>query len=208
MPSQTPKFQALLWAEFLAFFVLIPTLFIFHLLPHRLIYPFFFFGAVYAVVFLYHQKASIFVKFSPKFLAFIFIRFLIFGALMSVFAYFYHKGSFLNLPRNYPKFWLILLIIYPLVSAFMQEVIYRQFFCARYAPIFGAFLGFASVMAFAYLHLIYVGYLAFCFTLVGGYFFYTTYRHSGSVLLAAIEHGLYGDLVFTLGLGRYFYSLY
>ena len=120
MPSQAPKFQALLWAEFLAFFVFIPTLFIFRLLPHRLIYPFFFFGAVYAVVFLYRQKASIFVKFSPKFLAFIFIRFLIFGALMSIFAYFYHKGSFLSLPRNNPKFWLILLIIYPLVSAFMQ----------------------------------------------------------------------------------------
>ena len=42
-------------------------------------------------------------------------------------------------------------------------------------------------------------------TLPAGFLFACTYRKHDSVLLAAIEHGLYGAMVFTIGLGMFFY---
>ncbi|MHB1155946.1 MAG: hypothetical protein ACYC26_03800 [Phycisphaerales bacterium] len=35
--------------------------------------------------------------------------------------------------------------------------------------------------------------------------FTRTYQRTGSLLLAGIEHALYGDLLFTIGLGHYLY---
>jgi hypothetical protein len=41
---------------------------------------------------------------------------------------------------------------------------------------------------------------------IGGLFFADTFRRSGSLRLACLEHALYGDLMFTIGLGHLFYA--
>lgn len=41
---------------------------------------------------------------------------------------------------------------------------------------------------------------------IGGILFARTYERSNSLLAACIEHGLWGDLLFTLGLGWCFYT--
>jgi CAAX protease family protein len=41
---------------------------------------------------------------------------------------------------------------------------------------------------------------------VAGLLFASTYERSRSTLLVSIEHALYGDVVFTVGLGSLFYS--
>ncbi|WP_423804206.1 hypothetical protein [Nitrosomonas nitrosa] len=43
------------------------------------------------------------------------------------------------------------------------------------------------------------------FTFVGGIMFAYTYHRHRSLLLASIEHALYGCFVFTIGLGWFFY---
>ena len=43
-------------------------------------------------------------------------------------------------------------------------------------------------------------------TAIGGWFFATTYARTRSLWLASFEHALYGQLVFTVGLGQYFYG--
>ena len=47
---------------------------------------------------------------------------------------------------------------------------------------------------------------ALLFTFAGGLLFLPTYRRTGSMLLANAEHALYGDFLFTVGWGRFFYE--
>lgn len=42
-------------------------------------------------------------------------------------------------------------------------------------------------------------------SLIGGWLFTRRYQRSRSLLAVAIEHALYRQLVFTIGLGEFFY---
>ena len=64
----------------------------------------------------------------------------------------------------------------------------------------------ANGLAFAALHLVYPNPVAPLLSLPAGLFLAATYRRSGTVGPAWLEHVVYGILVFTLGLGRYFYD--
>jgi hypothetical protein len=101
---------------------------------------------------------------------------------------------------------LALLILYPLISVWPQEVLYRSFFFERYEPLFGRAIPFASAIAFAFLHIVYANLVAVAMTLAGGLWFSATYLRTRSLPLAWLEHSLYGLFVFSIGLGEFFYS--
>jgi len=114
-----------------------------------------------------------------------------------------------NFPHNKTGLWLIVMMIYPFLSALPQELIYRAFFFHRYQPIFlgEGQMTLASVTAFAFMHIIFGNVIAPLLTIPGGYLFCRTYARTGSLPAAAIEHAVYGDIVFTVGLGVYFYNV-
>jgi hypothetical protein len=62
----------------------------------------------------------------------------------------------------------------------------------------------ASALVFAWLHMIFRNHLAVILTLVGGWFFAQTCARTHSLRLVCLEHSLYGNLIFTIGLGNYF----
>ena len=109
--------------------------------------------------------------------------------------------------RENPAFWLLVMLLYPLLSVVPQEIIFRSFFFARYRTIFTRppVMVAASALAFAFAHILFHNWVAPVLCLVGGAMFAQTYRRHGSLALAALEHALYGDFIFTVGLGRYFY---
>ncbi|KAB1440275.1 CPBP family intramembrane glutamic endopeptidase [Pseudodesulfovibrio senegalensis] len=111
-------------------------------------------------------------------------------------------------PRQKPLLWLAVMILYPLVSAYPQELIYRAFLFHRYRPILKSETAtmWASILAFAFLHIIFGNWLAVALTIPAGYLFARVYVKTGSLLMASIEHALYGCIIFTVGLGKYFYS--
>jgi membrane protease YdiL (CAAX protease family) len=112
------------------------------------------------------------------------------------------------LPRQQPALWLLILIAYPLLSVYPQELLYRAFFFHRYAAILPtpAWRIAASAAAFSFGHVFFrVPLVAMPLTLIGGALFAYHYEVTGSLLAASIEHALYGDLIFTIGLGRYFF---
>jgi hypothetical protein len=47
--------------------------------------------------------------------------------------------------------------------------------------------------------------MAVLLTLAGGLLFCWRYHTTGSAALSAVEHALYGNLVFTIGYSRYLY---
>jgi membrane protease YdiL (CAAX protease family) len=100
------------------------------------------------------------------------------------------------------------MILYPLLSVYPQELIFRTFFFHRYRQIFRQswVLILASGLSFGLAHLFFANWIAPTLTLLGGLQFARTYDRTNSTLQAAIEHGLWGDLIFTIGLGWYFYG--
>ncbi len=110
-----------------------------------------------------------------------------------------------SLPRERPKIWLLVMLIYPLVSVYPQEIVFRAFFFCRYRLLFGEGAGLiiASTVAFAFAHITFHNWVAVALTLPGGVLFARSYQRTNALLFVACEHALYGGLVFTVGLGRY-----
>jgi membrane protease YdiL (CAAX protease family) len=113
----------------------------------------------------------------------------------------------MELPQHRPSLWLMIMLLYPLLSALPQELIYRSLFFRRYGGLFpnkGIALA-ANSGAFALAHLFYLNHVAIALTLVGGAVFGWAYLRHGSLMLAVLLHTVAGQLIFTSGLGVYFY---
>ena len=138
----------------------------------------------------------------------ILIRFAFACVGMTLFIYWYDPDRMFGLLERAPGFVPFLLLAYPVLSAFPQELVFCSFFFARYAPLFGTgkSMVIASTIVFAYAHLLYINPVAPTLSLLAGYIFATTYLKTKSLALVTIEHGLYGNYLFLVGLGYYFHG--
>jgi membrane protease YdiL (CAAX protease family) len=120
----------------------------------------------------------------------------------------FEPAQFLSLPRKNPKSWVLLLVLYPVVSVYPQGIIYRAFMFERYRDLFGPpwAMVLASAFAFTYMHIVFRNKLALVLTALGGLLFGMRYLETGSLFVSSLEHALYGCAIFTLGIGRCFYS--
>lgn len=138
----------------------------------------------------------------------IFLRFALAAVLIAASVLIFEPDRFLEFPLQRTGLWLLIMFGYPLVSVYPQEIIFRAFLFHRYAPVFStpprAIA--ASASAFGFGHIIFDNTLAIVMTLIGGALFSLTYHRSRSLLAASLEHALYGMLIFTIGLGTYFYA--
>jgi membrane protease YdiL (CAAX protease family) len=115
--------------------------------------------------------------------------------------------SLFPLPRARPVVWAIIMVVYP-ISAWAQEIVYRPFFFHRYGALFRrpAARVAASGLLFGWGHIAVNNLLAIVLASAAGVLFAWTYERSRSTLLVTLEHALYGDFVFSVGLGSLFYS--
>lgn len=136
------------------------------------------------------------------------LRFVVLAALVAIAVWHFTPQVFLSFPRQRPEFWLLVMVLYPILSVWPQELIYRSFLFYRYRPILGAGRGYvvASALAFGYVHLMFLNWIAPAMTFAGGGLFATSYRRHRSLALSCLEHTLYGCMVFTVGLGSYFFT--
>ena len=127
---------------------------------------------------------------------------------LTLLAYAWEHISFFKLPRERPGVWLLIMLLYPWLSAYPQEVIFRGFFFRRYGVLFGHGFGMvlASALAFAFLHIIYGNFIALAMSFAGGCLFACNYRRFKSCLAVALEHTIYGCWIFSVGLGVFFYG--
>lgn len=113
----------------------------------------------------------------------------------------------LELPRLRPGLWLMIMVFYPIFSALPQEIIFRALFFRRYGSLFSspAVALVANAAAFSLAHLFYQNAVAMGLTLAGGLIFGFVYEWLGSFRLAVLLHAIAGQIIFTAGLGVYFY---
>ena len=130
------------------------------------------------------------------------------GVVAAVISYLYMPGSFFAFPRTHFIFWLLVMVLYPILSAYPQELIYRTFFFSRYRTLFKTDrqLAVASAIVFGWGHVFLGNWIAPLFATLGGLLFGRTWQRSNSLLQTALEHGLWGNLLFTVGIGWYFYA--
>jgi hypothetical protein len=116
-------------------------------------------------------------------------------------------GQALALPRRMPGLWLTILALYPLLSALPQELVFRPLFFRRYG---GLFPGPAAALAvnaavFGLAHLMFWNWVAVGLSAAGGLIFAQGYLARGGFPMAVALHAVCGGIVFTSGLGTFFY---
>jgi hypothetical protein len=115
--------------------------------------------------------------------------------------------EFLRFLRRRPALWLAFATLYPALSVIPQGFLFRVYFVQRFGALFPGrpVLLLAGALAFSLGHVVFRNVLALVITAVGGALFLDTYLRTNSMLLAAAEHGAYGVVAFTAGLGTFLY---
>ncbi|MGF1669953.1 MAG: type II CAAX prenyl endopeptidase Rce1 family protein [Balneolaceae bacterium] len=204
--------QFVLWLEFTLLFIGMPLIYFFEILTIPAIPALLIFLTLCLI--LLWQDSSIKIKThlnqkaSRQMIRKIILRFLAFGSLLIMVVWFFIPDRLFYMPLNQPYLWMLLILLYPFLSALPQEIIYRLFLFHRYQTLVSnkQILVFMSIASFAFLHIIYHNWIAVLLTFLGGILFTQTYLKTNSVLSATLEHSLYGVLIFTAGLGSYFYN--
>ena len=128
--------------------------------------------------------------------------------ILSVLAFFIDPENTYYLPMNSPRLWIFIMIAYPLVSVIPQELIYRPLFFIRYKNILpsGQSLVIVNATCFCLIHLFYWNLVALFITFLGGLIFSQIYYNNKNFLEVVLYHSVGGCMIFTTGLGRFFYS--
>lgn len=197
-------------AEFLALYVLMPVA-LHYLLPPRGILPVLWVAGLTAGALLRASPPEAPCGYRPRArrreLGFILLRFSAVAVLLTVALWFHRPEWLFRFPRRAPDFWLLVMLMYPLVSVFPQGLLYRKLFERRYAGLFSSPRAswLIGSLVFGFAHLPFGNLWAVGFPFFGGLIFLRTYRRTGSLVLSCVEHGLYGDLLFTVGWGVYLF---
>jgi membrane protease YdiL (CAAX protease family) len=137
------------------------------------------------------------------------LTFLVLGVLCAALVAWVLPEELFALPRKAPLRWAIFMVLYPVLSVYPQELIYRSFLFHRYGSILSTDAAriVVSALLFAFGHVFFKApWVAMSLTFIGGLLFSYRYTVSHSLLLSSIEHALFGQLVFTVGLHKFFFS--
>ena len=173
-----------------------------------------FFYTVFIYVFFYKNKNSlsciihIKTKFNLNYFFLIIIRWIIVSILLYFFTLEVFPEKLFIIQKENPTVMYTVLLLYPIFSAFPQEFIFCAFFFKRYKSLFKKeyILIFMSAVIFCFAHVFFINWVAPLLSLFGGFIFATTYSKTNSLLLASIEHALYGNTLFFIGLGWFFWG--
>lgn len=183
-----------------------PLLLLTGVLPKYLVLPLLWAGTLYALFVLRRNGAALHWHVELSDLWRIFRRFALLGAALLLAVWLCAPERFFAMPLHRPGLWAAVILLYPLLSALAQEILFRAFFAYRFEHLLGTRpLLLFNAAVFAAVHAVFGNPLAVMLSFLGGLVFMSTYLKTRSVSTSTIEHALYGDLVFTVGLGAYFY---
>ncbi len=138
------------------------------------------------------------------FLKRILVQFILVAIVTTVYVYLVAPEKLFCVPRSNWLLFISILGVYTFLSVWPQEIIYRTFFFMRYGHLFKskALLILVNAIVFSLAHIIFQNTLVTVLTLIGGLFFAYTYNKTRSTLLVSIEHAVYGNWLFTVGMGE------
>jgi membrane protease YdiL (CAAX protease family) len=157
----------------------------------------------------FHVRRELSKGFAWRHLLWIGLVFAIVGGSIAFATSVVFPERFLGFPLYRPKLWMLLMLLYPLLSVIPQELVYRTFFFHRYGPILDGNRWLAVAIngaLFGFAHIIFNNWIAVAGSAVIGSIIAYRYWMTRSFWAAWFEHTLYGCLVFTVGLGAFFFT--
>ncbi|MBW2438158.1 MAG: CPBP family intramembrane metalloprotease [Deltaproteobacteria bacterium] len=195
--------------EFIVLFAGLPTACALGLCPVHPIMALWLFSAGCFIVLIFDPQFSVphlWRMNNLKDLIKIVVRFILAALLLSGYVVVFEPDLLFNFPRYRPYTWAMVMFLYPIFSVCPQGLTHRAFFFHRYRRLFkGRAMIFASAAAFSFMHIVFKNPLALILTFAGGILFAKTYEETDSLVISLIEHALYGNFLFTIGLGKYLY---
>ena len=160
-----------------------------------------------SLVILYFDKSFSFTSLRKKVdWKFIIIFSLIFLSLSFFYVILVDKDLLFIFPKTNFELWLLVILIYPFLSVIPQEIVYRVFFFQRYFPNERSFyfLTLLNMIVFSYGHIVFNNVHAILITAIVSPIFTYAYLKK-SFFTCIVLHALGGQIIFTLGLGKYFF---
>ena len=211
-PAPTPARRRYLVAEFVILFGGGPMLYYFDLVPVHPFLGLYFFTILCTTLLLFDRSFDrsrfLRVRGSWPSIRAATLLFLPLAAALTAALVIFEPERLFSLIRNRPGVWLMVMCLYPILSVYPQELIYRTFLFHRYRHIFTRpwVMISASALTFGYMHILFDHWISVALTIIGGYLFAWTYHRSQSTFAAWVEHTLWGCFIFTIGLGWYFFT--
>lgn len=198
--------QLLLGAEFLIFFVVLPVSFAWNYsiwIKAGLALA----GLGYIIARLVKDPTKPLKWFNSypwrSFLKRIFLQFAVIAIVTTLFVLWKAPASLFCVPKSDPQLFIGILGVYTFLSVWPQELIYRTYFFSRFEALFPnkKVLIFVNAVIFSLAHIFFRNTLVTVLTFIGGLLFAHTYLKTRSTLLVSIEHAIYGNWLFTVGMG-------
>lgn len=130
------------------------------------------------------------------------------GGFLCLFTWIFYPQLFFRFPREQPRIWMLVMLLYPLLSVAPQEYLFRTFFMQRYRPLFGEGFWMVAVNAlvFGWAHAFFLNWVAPLLSIPAGWLLARSWQQTRSFKRVCMEHALYGQIVFTCGIGWFFYQ--
>ena len=192
--------------EFFFIFLILPSV-IFFLDSSVIVFLTLYLVFTSSLVILYFDKSFSFTSLRKKVdWKFIIIFSLIFFFLIFFYVILLDKDLLFIFPKTNFELWLLVILIYPFLSVIPQEVVYRVFFFQRYFPNERSFyfLTLLNMIVFSYGHIVFNNVHAILITAIVSPIFTYAYLKK-SFFTCIVLHALGGQIIFTLGLGKYFF---
>ncbi len=191
--------------ELFLVFILIPV-FIAACTSSTLVFTFLYLVFFYAITFLKNKNFN-FNKLKKRIdWNFTLIWLVIFVVCGFIYTIILDKNLLFSLPKENFKLWLLVVFLYPLFSVLPQEIIFRVFFFKRYQNILGekVFVKYlVNTIIFSFGHIVFNNFHAVLITFLVSPLFSYAYERK-SFLTCVTIHSLGGQIIFTLGLGKFF----
>lgn len=202
--------KILRWLELICIFIGIPLLLHFDILPVYKLVPLFIVFTFYFFI-LWRDKTFKKKRFKLNgFRAWSLItwRSSIMILFLICFTWFIFPSQYLDLPVNDQKLWFALILGYPFFSVVPQEFVFRVYFYHRFQGLIGNrnMLILLNAILFSFSHLMFQNWVAIVLTFIASIMFSLTYLRHRSFTIVALEHSIYGLLIFTIGPGSFFHS--
>ena len=145
---------------------------------------------------------------NKKYIYLIIVRWIFFSFLLLLFTKILFPEKLFLIQKQNLDLLLKIFIFYPIFSAFPQEFIFCTFFFIRYKTLFKneKNLVFTSAIIFCFAHIFSINWVAPLLSIFGGFIFASTFKKTKSLILVSLEHALYGNSLFAIGLGWFFWG--
>ena len=170
--------------------------------------------ATFIYILVYYKKKDLThffdvkIRLYYKYYIILLIRWIFFSILLFFFTLFIFPEKLFIIQKNNEQLIYKIFLFYPLLSAFPQEFIFCTFFFNRYKNLFHTKreMIVMSALIFCLAHIYFINLVAPLLSLFGGFLFAYTYNKTKSLFITTIEHSLYGNTLFFIGLGWFFWG--